>query len=81
MKNISCHRKSFNITGNLFYSKKYNKAEYVQHRVPSSNVQVLIIFEVNRYFQSKILPETAGVRCNKSLKNSGNLASNGWFTN
>ena len=29
-------------------NKKYRKAEYVQRRVPSTNVQVLFVFEVVR---------------------------------
>ena len=38
-----CHKK-FNVWGPKY--KKYCKAEDVQRRVPSSNVQVLFVFEV-----------------------------------
>ena len=34
------------VTRDAYASKKYRKAEYVQRRVPSSNVQVLIVFGV-----------------------------------
>ena len=34
------------VSANNAYHLKYCKAEYVQRRVPSSNVQVLFVFEV-----------------------------------